>query len=223
MQVPPPSVTSELPQKLRVPPPSCVKVQHRLLPGSLAQSALVVQSGSCSVPEQVKPPSLVGHADAGLHEEVTVPLVQLGGLPPVRGTSVQQTCPGQSEGLMHPEDEPPLLLLDPLLLPLAPLLLPLPPLLLPLPPPLLLALPLLLPLPAPLLLLAEPLLLPLPPLLPPLPLPLPPPLLLLPPPVELLPLLQATTRTEAARAARRRVMGCPPGRAVPRDSRVAGS
>jgi hypothetical protein len=212
----PPSETSELPQKLSV-PPSCVQVQHRLLLGSCVQSAAVVQSGNCWVPEHENW-SMVGHCAADLHADVIVPFVQFGIDPPVRGTVRQHVAPGQSAGFMHPELDPPLLLPLP-----PPLLLPLPPPLpLPLPPPL----PVLL-LPPLVLLLLPPLLLlePLPELLPPLVLLLlPPPLLELPPPlllpVELPPLLpllpppglevpaplQATKTAEIARSARRCVM-----------------
>jgi hypothetical protein len=194
-------------QKLRE-PPSWVKVQHIVLPEpAFVQSLAALHSCSCSVPEHVSPPSWVGHADAALHAPVTAPVVQLGAEPPVTGTDAQQTSPGQSEGAVHPELTPPLLLLllplpppDPPLLPVPPLLLVLPPLPLPeLLPPLLLPLllsPPLLPLP---LLLS-------PPLLPELPLfhPFP---VLSPAPVGLAPPLHAANTSDAKTPVNRRIMG----------------
>jgi hypothetical protein len=201
LHVPPPTPPiSALAQKLSE-PPSCVKVQHMLLLAPApVQSAAVVQSWTVSVPEHMIA-RCVGHAEAALQADVSVPDVQLGTEPPVIGMDAQQTCPEQSAGDMHSELVPPLLL--PLLLLALPLLLPLAPLLLPLPllPPLLLVLPplLLLPLLPPLLLLVLPPLLPLDPLLfdpPLLELPLLP-LLPPPPPVELLSPLHAMSTTDA--------------------------
>jgi hypothetical protein len=193
-----------LKQKLKE-PASCVKEQQLVLPlPAFVQSLAEVQSWSCSVPEQLRPATCVGHAEAALQADVTVPVVQLGTVPPVIGMVAQQTCPGQSAGVMH-MPEPPLLL--PLLPPLPlllPLLLLLAPLLLPLPPPLL---PLLPPLPPPLLLLVlPPLLLFEPPLFDPPPFELPLPLLLPPPPPVELPPLHATSTTDAKTNANRWTM-----------------
>jgi hypothetical protein len=196
LHVPPPAPPINwLAQKLSEPPSPPEKVQHRLLPPpAFAQSAALVQSWTCWLPEQENP-SIVGQADCALQTAVSIPDVQLGGLPPVSGIVAQQACPPQFAGDMHPELEPPLLLplLPPLPLPLLlPLLLLLAPLLLPLP---LLLAPLLLPLP---LLLVLPPLLPLdPPLLDPPPFELPLlPLLPPPPPVEVPSPLHAMSTSE---------------------------
>jgi hypothetical protein len=90
-------------------PPSCVNVQQSLkwLP-AFAQSAFVAQSHVVWVPEQLRVlPMSVGHPIAevlaAVHVEVIVPSVQLGIVPPVICTVVQQTgvLPEQSLGFMH--------------------------------------------------------------------------------------------------------------------------
>lgn len=72
-------------------PPSLVNVQHMVLPApAFVQSAAVLQIWTSSVPEHAIA-RCVGHAEAALQAEVSVPLVQLGIEPPVMGMVAQQT------------------------------------------------------------------------------------------------------------------------------------
>ncbi len=90
MHVPPPSIASiELKQKLSDEASGPGNVQHDGFAISV-QSVFALQRRICCMPEHDRP-TIVGQLASALHDVVTLPLWQLGGLPPSSGISPQHT------------------------------------------------------------------------------------------------------------------------------------